>query len=55
MSAEAKPLGAELVQRERDLDLLFASGHATADTMSSATAAIGELQGHLRAIHLSAH
>ena len=55
MSAAAKPLGAELVERERVLDQLFAKGDITADRLATETAAIAELQGRLRSIHLAAH
>src|ERR1051325_10330295 len=51
----AQPLGAELVERERALDQLFASAEITPDPLSSATAAIGDLQGRLRSVHLAAH
>jgi hypothetical protein len=55
MSAAAKPLGAELITKEQALDQLFANGEITPDRLSSATAAIAELQGRLRAVHLAAH
>jgi Spy/CpxP family protein refolding chaperone len=55
MSAAAKQLGAELVERERVLDGLFARREITADRLGVETAAIGELQGRLRSVHLAAH
>lgn len=55
MSAAAKPLGMELIERERALDQLFANRDITADGLTAATAAIGEVQGRLRAVHLAAH
>jgi hypothetical protein len=55
MSAAAKPLGAELVDRERTLDQLFQKGEITPDRLAAETAAIGDLQGRLRDVHLSAH
>jgi Spy/CpxP family protein refolding chaperone len=55
MSAAAKPLGAELVDRERVLDQLFAKGEITPDRLAIETAAIAELQGRLRSVHLAAH
>jgi Spy/CpxP family protein refolding chaperone len=55
MNAEAKQLGAELVERERALDELFASGKITPDQLAVETAAISEIQGKLRSVHLSAH
>jgi len=55
MSAAAKPLGAELVERERALDQLFAKGEITPDGLTAETTAIAELQGRLRYTHLAAH
>jgi len=55
MSAAAKPLGGDLIAREQELDQLFAKGEITPERLSSETAAIGELQGRLRAVHLAAH
>ena len=55
MSAAAKPLGAQLIDRERALDQLFAKGEITPDRLAAETAAIGELQGRLRSVHLAAH
>jgi len=55
MSAAAKPLGGELIAQEQALDQLFAKGEITPDRLAAATAAIAELQGRLRAVHLSAH
>ena len=55
MSAAAKPLGRELIAQEQALDQLFAKGEITPDRLAAATAAIAELQGRLRAVHLAAH
>ena len=55
MSASAKPLGGELLAQEQALDQLFAKRDITPDRLAAATAAIAELQGRLRAVHLSAH
>jgi hypothetical protein len=55
MSAAAKPLGSEVIAREQALDQLFAKGEITPDRLTAETAAIGELQGRLRSVHLSAH
>jgi Spy/CpxP family protein refolding chaperone len=55
MSAAAKPVGAKLVEHERLLDQLFAKGDITPDRLATETAAIAELQGRLRSVHLSAH
>lgn len=45
MSAVAKPLGAELVERERVLDQQFRKGEITPDRLASETATKGDLQG----------
>lgn len=55
MSAAAKPLGAELVERERLLDQLFRKVEITPDRLAGETAGIAELQGRLRSVHLAAH
>ena len=55
MEAVAKPLGAELVERERALDRAFAEGTITPHGLRSMTAAIGDVHGRLRAVHLAAH
>jgi hypothetical protein len=55
MSAAAKPLGTELVDRERMLDRLFAKGEITPERLAAETIAIAALQGRLRSVHLAAH
>jgi hypothetical protein len=55
MSAAAKSLGGELIAQEQTLDQLFVKGVITPDRLAAATAAIAELQGRLRAVHLSPH
>ena len=55
MEAAAKPLGAEIVARERDLDAEFQQGTMTPSRLATETEAIGSLQGRLRAVHLAAH
>ena len=55
MSDAAKALGGELIAQEQTLDQLFAKGEITPDRLAAATAAIAELRGRLRAVHLSAH
>ena len=55
MSAAAKPLGAELIERERTLDQLFAKGEITPDRLAAEIAGIAELESRLRSVHLSAH
>jgi len=55
MKAEAVPLGRQLIEAERALDTLFASGTPSAQDVMAATARIGEIEGRLRAVHLVAH
>jgi Spy/CpxP family protein refolding chaperone len=55
MSAAAKPLGGEIIDREQELDRLFAQGHVTPEHLWAETAAIGALQGRLRSVHLAEH
>ena len=55
MSAAAKPLGAELVERERVLDQLFQKGEISPDRLSAETTTIATIQGRLRSVHLAAH
>lgn len=55
MEVGARPLGAELVERERALDEAFRVGTVTPAGMAADTEAIGVLGGRLRAIHLAAH
>ena len=51
----ARPLGRSIVEAERALDEAFVSGRITEQELTSRTAAIGQLQGQLRAAHLHAH
>jgi Spy/CpxP family protein refolding chaperone len=55
MSAAAVPLGRQIVDAEASLDRAFANGTVDEASMRAATDRIGALQGHLRAVHLSAH
>jgi Spy/CpxP family protein refolding chaperone len=55
MLAEARPLGARIVEMEGHLDRLFASGEATDEAVDRVTAHIAEARGQLRAAHLRAH
>lgn len=70
MAAAARPLGAELVGRERALDAAFKrgafkkgafkdeafkDGALTPDGLARQTADIAAVQGRLRAVHLAAH
>lgn len=55
MKAEAVPLGEKLIALEAELDRQFVSRSISAPGLQSATAAIGETQGALRAAHLKYH
>jgi hypothetical protein len=55
MSAAAKSLGVEMIEREQALDQLFVKGEITPERLAAETTAIGELNGRLRAVHLAAH
>ena len=55
MRSAAIALGRQVIDREAELDRLFAGRTATPESVAAATAAIGELQGRLRATHLNAH
>jgi Spy/CpxP family protein refolding chaperone len=55
VKAEARTLGAQIVERERHLDRLFADGEATPQAVDRITAHIAEASGRLRAAHLRAH
>jgi hypothetical protein len=55
MNAEARTLGAALIEREGALDALFARGAVTPETLASETARIADIRGRLRAVHLTAH
>ena len=55
MRGVAVQLGRRIVERERELDSLFAESKIDAGSLQAATAEIARLQGALRAAHLSAH
>ena len=55
MTAEAVELGTKLIEREADLDGLFAARTISQDSLSAATAGIGEVQAELRKAHLKYH
>lgn len=55
MSAHAIRVGKTIVDREKELDELFASKRVTEGNVSALTAEIGQLQSELRSTHLNAH
>ena len=55
MKTHAVRLGHEIVERERRLDRLFASGEITKETLEALVTEIGVLTAELRYAHLGAH
>lgn len=55
MRAQAQSFGAQLVQKERDLDHAFSAGEITQEQLEALTSEIASLAGKLRATHLRAH
>jgi Spy/CpxP family protein refolding chaperone len=55
MTAEAVPLGQELIAAETDLDRQFSSRTVTPTSVAAVSARIGATQGQLRAAHLKYH
>lgn len=55
MQKEAIHQGTALIEKERELDRLFASGMATPDSLRSTLKQIGALQAEVRRSHLQAH
>jgi Spy/CpxP family protein refolding chaperone len=55
MHKDAVSLGRKIVEKERFLDHLFASGKIDKEKLQGITLEIGTLQGELRAVHLRAH
>jgi Spy/CpxP family protein refolding chaperone len=55
MKAEARLLGAKLIEQEADLDRQFASRIITPESLKASTAAVAATQGMLRETHLKYH
>ena len=55
MHAQAVAKGEVVLEAERHLAHLFASGHASVESVTRASSQLGELRGALQAIHLVAH
>ncbi len=55
MKEAAQRLGREIVEREKDLDGLFARGDISQDSLIEVVGEIAVLQGQLRVAHLRAH
>lgn len=55
MQDATRPVGTELVERERGLDAASREGMVMPARLQDATDAIGALQDRLRAVHVAAH
>ena len=55
MRTETSALGADLIEAERALDLLFSERRATPETVAAATERAGAIEAKLRAAHLRYH
>jgi hypothetical protein len=55
MQAQARELGAALLDGEAQLDRMFRDETITADELARRSASLAALYGQLRAVHLSAH
>jgi Spy/CpxP family protein refolding chaperone len=55
MKREAIPLGARLIEEERELDRQFATRAITSDSLRTVIAAAARTQGELRETHLKYH
>jgi len=55
MHEKAVKLGKSIVEKEKELDKLFASGEITDNSLASLISEISDLNGRLRFTHLNAH
>lgn len=55
MDGEARRLGRQLIDQERELDGLFASGRIGPEELDRLAGAIAAIEGQLREVHLAAH
>jgi Spy/CpxP family protein refolding chaperone len=55
MKANTSRLGAQLVEEERGLNHLFASGTVDSQSLEESVGRIGQLRSKIRAAHLEAH
>ena len=55
MRADAVSIGTDIIEREAELDRLFAAHTIDAEALELRTGEIGALEGRLRAVHLAAH
>jgi Spy/CpxP family protein refolding chaperone len=55
MARDAAKLGEQIVNKEAELEALFAGAHANHDNIGALAREIGALQGEYRLVHLGAH
>jgi Spy/CpxP family protein refolding chaperone len=55
MRDKARPLGARIIEAERNLDRAFVEGRIDSESLRSQVVAIAALMGELRALHLDVH
>jgi Spy/CpxP family protein refolding chaperone len=55
MKHRAKALGRALVDKERELDLAFASGSVDSESLAALVTEIGDIEAEIRFAHLNAH
>ena len=55
MQLQARKLGADLVEAEKQLDVLFVSGGISEEVVLSRLEGIAAIEGRLRAAHVNAH
>ncbi|MEL6966654.1 MAG: periplasmic heavy metal sensor [Pseudomonadota bacterium] len=55
MLNRVKPLGAQLIEAEKALEAIFADENPSAASVEAAVANIAEIEGRLRAAHLTTH
>jgi Spy/CpxP family protein refolding chaperone len=55
MRDQARPLGAKIIEAERNLDRAFVEGRIDSERLRSQVVAIAALMGELRTLHLDAH
>jgi Spy/CpxP family protein refolding chaperone len=55
MRLAARPLGEQIVARERELDTLFVTARISEAEIAARTGEIGNLFGRLRSVHLRSH
>lgn len=55
MQSDARRIGSQIVDKEAELESLFANQHADADNVRKVVTALANLQADFRLVHLNAH